>query len=121
MTDHAESRRPPLQRRPRPLSRPVRYVLVFVTCALVLNALLGESGLLATLTANRHYSRLAESLEELRKENDRLREEVRRLREDPTMIEELARRDLGMIRPGERLFIVPEPEPVDESAAGRSR
>lgn len=121
MTDHAESRRPPLQRRPRPLSRPVRYVLVFVTCALVLNALLGESGLLATLTANRHYSRLAESLEELRRENDRLREEVRRLREDPTMIEELARRDLGMIRPGERLFIVPEREPVDESAAGRSR
>lgn len=121
MTDHAESRRPPLQRRPRPLSRPVRYVLVFVTCSLVLNALLGESGLLATLTANRHYSRLAEGLEELRKENDRLREEVRRLREDPTMIEEIARRDLGMIRPGERLFIVPEPEPVDESAAGRSR
>ena len=121
MTDHADSRRPPPQRRPRPLSRPVRYVLLFVTCALVLNALLGESGLLATLTANRDYSRLAERLEELRRENDRLREEVRLLREDPTTIEEIARRDLGMIRPGERLFIVREPEPVDESADERSR
>ena len=96
-------------------------MLLFVTCALVLNALLGESGLLATLTANRHYSRLAEGLEELRRENDRLREEVRRLREDPATIEEVARRDLGMMRPGERLFIVGEPEPAGESAAGSSR
>ena len=121
MADHAHSRRSALQRRPRPLSRPVRYALLFVTCALVLNALLGESGLLATLTANRRYPRLAERLEELRRENDRLREEARRLREDPAMIEEIARRDLGLIRPGERLFIIRPDDQAGESVAGRSR
>jgi cell division protein FtsB len=36
----------------------------------------------------------------------RLREEARRLREDPTAVEEIARRELGLIKPGERLFIV---------------
>ena len=41
-----------------------------------------------------------------RAENARLREEVRRLEEDPAAIEEIARRDLGLIRPGEKLFIV---------------
>ena len=40
-----------------------------------------------------------------RLENDHLREQIRRLRgEDPTAIEEIARRELGLIRPGERLF-----------------
>ena len=33
-------------------------------------------------------------------------EEVRRLTEDPAAIEEIARRDLGLIRPGEKVFIV---------------
>jgi hypothetical protein len=31
---------------------------------------------------------------------------MRRLREDPTFIEEIARRDFGLIRPGERVFIL---------------
>ena len=35
-----------------------------------------------------------------------MREEARRLREDPSAIEELARQELGLIKPGEKLFIV---------------
>ena len=34
-----------------------------------------------------------------------MRNEARRLREDPTAIEELARRELGLIKPGEKVFI----------------
>ena len=41
-----------------------------------------------------------------RAENARLRETARRLREDPSAIEEIARRELGLIKPGERVFIV---------------
>ena len=35
-----------------------------------------------------------------------LRDMARRLREDPAAIEEQARRELGLIKPGEVLFIV---------------
>ena len=45
----------------------------------------------------------------LRAENDGLREDVRRLREEPRTIEELARGQLGLIHPGEKLFIVTAP------------
>jgi cell division protein FtsB len=38
----------------------------------------------------------------------RLREEARRLREEPSAIEEIARRELGLIKPGEKLFIIRE-------------
>ena len=54
----------------------------------------------------RQYRDLEQSLAEVRAENADLREEAERLREDPTAIEELARRDLGLIKPGEKLFIV---------------
>ena len=37
----------------------------------------------------------------LRRENLRLAEEARRLREDPAYAEAVARRELGLVRPGE--------------------
>jgi cell division protein FtsB len=58
------------------------------------------------LQARQQYRDLEQSLAEVRAENADLREEAERLREDPSAIEELARRDLGLIKPGEKLFIV---------------
>lgn len=60
------------------------------------------------IQARRQYRSLDASLALAKTENARLREEARRLREDPATIEVLARRDLGLIRPGEKLFIVVE-------------
>ena len=79
---------------------------MFVACVLVLDALFGERGLLATFTADQEHSQLSERITELKGENESLRDEARRLREEPGTIEELARRELGLMRPGERLFIV---------------
>ena len=42
----------------------------------------------------------------MRLENQRTLEQARRYREDPATLEELARRDLGFIKPGEKLFII---------------
>jgi cell division protein FtsB len=86
--------------------RLVRHVLVFVTLLIVVDAVAGEKGLLALLQARREYSALERSLERARTENAELREMARRLREDPNAIEEQARRELGLIKPGEVLFIV---------------
>ena len=73
---------------------------------LIVDALVGDRGLLAMLHARRQYDELSNAIARQRAENARLREEIRRLQEDPSAIEELARRELGLIRPGERVFIV---------------
>lgn len=86
--------------------RVLRYVLVFIGCVLIVDALVGEKGLVAMLKARDTYRTLERSLSAARQENAGLREEARRLREDPFAIEEIARRELGLIQPGERLFIV---------------
>ncbi len=91
--------------------RLVRYVLGFVTVVLIIDAIAGENGLLALLKARRSFSAVEQSLERARQENDRRREQARRLREDPTAIEELARRELGLIKPGEKLFIIRDVPP----------
>lgn len=82
------------------------YFVLLVGSVLVIDALVGEKGLLAMMEARRQYRSLEASLAGVRSENARLREEARRLREDPAAVEDLARRELGLIKPGEKLFIV---------------
>jgi cell division protein FtsB len=91
---------------PRRRRRALHNALLVVGCVLVIDALVGDKGLLAMLHARQTYRSLEQSLADVRTENAVLREEARRLREDPSAIEELARQELGLIKPGEKLFIV---------------
>jgi len=92
-----------LQRKSRRL---LTGVFLFVVCVMVVDALVGDQGLMATMRARKQYNQLAADLARIRGENAVLREEARRLREDPATIEEIARRELGLMSPGETLFIV---------------
>ena len=91
--------------------RIARYVLFFVTAVLVIDAVVGEKGLLALVKARRDFEGVAAALAASRSDNMHLREEARRLREEPSAIEEIARRELGLIKPGEKLFIIREVQP----------
>jgi cell division protein FtsB len=113
----SDARRPagvePLRRKripPVPFSavrrRTLHLLLVFVSFVLVVDALVGEKGLIESMRARRQHREVAASLETIRRDNVRLREEARRLKEDRGAIESLAREQLGLIRPGEVLFII---------------
>lgn len=94
------------------LSRKViHWLLLFVGSLIVVDGLVGERGLLAMLRARHEYDELSNHIARQRAENTRLREEARRLREDPSAIEEVARRDLGLIKPGEKVFIIRDAQP----------
>ena len=112
MSDTTESLSP--SRVPRPAtrgSRVVRLALIVIAAVVLVDALVGEKGLLATIRARHEYTELATQISRTRAENARLREVARGLREDPNAIEELARRELGLIRPGETLFIIKDVAP----------
>jgi cell division protein FtsB len=83
-----------------------RRALVFAACVLAVDALFGDWGLAQTIRAQRDYEQTAYSLSRLRSDNAGLREQVRRLQSDPAAIEEVARRELGLIRRGEILIVV---------------
>lgn len=91
----------------------MQYLIVLVGCVLMIDALVGDKGLLAMIEARDRYRELEASLQEAKAENARMREQARRLREDPAAIEEIARRELGLMKPGEKLFIIRDAAPAD--------
>jgi cell division protein FtsB len=84
----------------------IHGLLLFAALVLFVNSVFGEQGLADSMRARRQIHASATSLSTLRAENGRLRDQIRRLKEDPWAIEEVARRDLGLIRKGEILVVV---------------
>jgi len=86
--------------------RGIEYGLILLGCVVFVDALVGEKGLLETIKKEQQFRRLEQEIAAAREENQQLRELARRLRRDPATIEELARKELGLMKPGERLFIL---------------
>lgn len=82
---------------------------VLVMGGMVLLALLfsvfGEVGLLSTLSLHGKQDQLAAENARLREENERLHLEVENLRSNPSYIEEIARRELGLM--GKKEIVIP--------------
>ena len=93
--------------------RLLNAALLFVVVVLTADALVGEKGLLGTMSARREADAEEAHVAALRQENARLREVKRRLNEEPSMIESEARRQLGLARPGEVMFILKDIRPND--------
>lgn len=111
MKTPSSSAQSPVNRVRRRGRRTLQYFLLLVGSALIIDALVGEKGLLEMMQVRQQYADLEQSLADVRADNARLREEGRRLREEPDAIEDLAHRELGLIKPGEQLFIVKDVAP----------
>ncbi len=95
-----------LRRRTRRRRNWLTPVLAFAVCVLLVEALFGDSGVAGLVRARREYRELSAGLARVTEENAGLREQARRLHDDPAMIEEIARQDLGLVRPGEILVVL---------------
>lgn len=96
--DPKRHRRPPAAL-PRPLIWAGGIILLFAVadCVRCLPALFEQRQVLGSLRRD---------LAGLQRANQRLRLDVKRLREDPRAVEDVARRELGLMRPGEVVFII---------------
>ncbi len=92
--------------------RALNYLLVFATVVLLVDALVGERGLVASVRARQQSDELGASVAQLKHENARLRELADRLETDPTTIESVARENLGLVRAGEILVVVNDVKPA---------
>lgn len=110
---------PPAERRPRvrqrlrtPLEaqqwrrKMTAYALYAVAFVLIVNALIGDSGYLATLSGKGEQERVTRELALLRQKNQALQEKIDRLKHDPAAVEQAAREKLSVLRPGEVMIVV---------------
>ena len=122
----AESLRDAAPRTPRPRRHPRsaqevrdrrRRILTWLLSAglavLLVNSIVGENGYLATVQSEHEQRRLEAELARTREANAATLTDIRRLRSDADALEEAARRQLNLIKPGETLIIV---RPVPQTA-----
>lgn len=72
-------------------------------------SLLSEHGIAHLLRLRAERQELSHATFALLQRNDQLREEIHRLRSDDLYLEELARRQLGLVRPNETVYRVRRP------------
>lgn len=96
-------------------SRPVLGATVLLVLALLAIAALKSS---RDLEAARARERLLETrITETRARSEKLQARIERLKHDPGMLERLAREDLGLVRPGDVIIELPDPNaPVPKTA-----
>lgn len=110
----------PLRRKravPEPIVSPrgkraLNVLLGFATVVMLVDALVGEKGLVARMRAGEEYQQQVALVEKVRLHNAQLREQAKRLRDDPAAVEAVAREELGLIRDGELLFILRDAKPA---------
>ena len=84
------------------------WVLLFVVAAVfVVYSAIGEKGFVRLNSMGRERDELRSRVGNLEKGNTDLAEEISLLRDDPATIEALARTELGMVREGETIYILP--------------
>ena len=66
--------------------------------------LFGPGGVARALKLSGQLTSLTQDNEQLRQENDALRRRIRALKEDRSVIEQVARDELGMVRPWDIVF-----------------
>ena len=107
---------------PPKTSSPRRRLLLAVVAlgllALVVHTLFGEHGYLALRRQQQELQRLESEIKRLEDENRRLTEEIQSLKTDPRAVERVAREELKMARPGEKVILLPSPKAPASGPAG---
>lgn len=83
-----------------------RILVLIIISLLMLGGLtfLGEKGIFNLLRLRKEVVRIKEKNSQLEVENQKLKEEIKRLRSDKRYIEEIARKELGMVKEGEIIY-----------------
>ena len=96
------------QKRAETHQRAVRYALGSVLLLVFMNGLFGQNGYLALRRAHADVQKLHKEIDQLNEQNHQLSGDVHALKTDPAAVERVAREDMGLARPGELVFRLPE-------------
>ena len=86
--------------------RKKKFLLLILFCFLILGFLtvFGEKGILHLLRLQKELDQTKERNAKIQEENQKLNEDVRRLQQEKRYIEEIARKELGMVKEGEVIY-----------------
>jgi cell division protein FtsB len=86
----------------------------------LMHTIFGPYGYLSMRRSQREIEQLRQEIGRLDRENGELSGEIRALQTDPSAIEKVAREDMGLARPGEIIFRLPDDPPPQKPPAGQN-
>jgi cell division protein FtsB len=94
----------------------ILLLILFLFLILGLLTFFGDKGILHLFRLQKDLVRIKEANRTIEEENRKLKEEVRRLQNEKRYIEEIARKELGLVKGGEILYQFDPPKSDKESS-----
>lgn len=91
------------------LRKHVRQILGLALFALLVHDVFGPHGFIAMRRTQKEIEQIREQIGKMNDENKTLADQVNSLKSDPKSIERIAREEMGLARPGEMIFKIPDP------------
>lgn len=91
--------------------------VIVLTGWMFLHVMFGANGMVVYKTKRAEYQKLQTQIETLHQENDQYAQKIKALQTDPKTIEKEAREQLHYAKPGEVVYVDPEPPKPDQSSA----
>lgn len=88
----------------RRYNKKVLITILLLVSVMAFFTFFGDKGLLQVYRLKKELREIERGNRELEKENERLRAEIYRLRTNRDYVEELARRELGLVKKGEVVY-----------------
>jgi cell division protein FtsB len=89
----------------------VRTIFLIGFMLLALQDIFGTHGVVAMRKSQKEAAQIRQEIKQLNDENRQLDQRVKDLKSDPRAVEEIARQNMGLARPGEYIFKVAPKSP----------
>ena len=89
--------------------RNARVILGIALAAIAVHDIFGAHGFLAMRRTQKEMQQVRAKIARLDRDNSALGDQVSALKTDPKTIERIAREEMGLARPGEKIFKLPPP------------
>jgi cell division protein FtsB len=90
------------------LRKHARQILGLALFALLVHDVFGPHGFIAMRRTQKEIEQIRTQIGKMNDENKTLAEQVNSLKSDPKSIERIAREEMGLARPGEMIFKIPD-------------
>jgi cell division protein FtsB len=90
------------------LRKNARQILGLALLALLVHDVFGPHGFIAMRRTQKEIEQIREQIGKMNEENESLTKQVTSLKSDPRSIERIAREEMGLARPGELIFKLPD-------------
>ncbi len=95
--------------------------LLLASVALVVHNIFGQNGYLAARRQQKDLQQIQLHILQLQQDNAQLEKQNQALKSDPEAIERKAREEMHLVKPGEKVYTLRDPQPVNPAPAANAQ